>query len=41
MEDLHGTPITGTVANAATTPGRWLAAPPAPTIITLIPFLRI
>ena len=22
MEDLHGTPITGTMANTATTPGR-------------------
>ena len=38
MDDLQGTPITGSVVCAATTPGR-CAAPPAPAIITFIPLL--
>ena len=36
LEDLMGTPITGSGVEAAITPGRW-AAPPAPAIITFMP----
>ena len=36
LDDLIGTPITGTGVWAAITPGRW-AAPPAPAIIARIP----
>jgi len=35
--DLIGTPITGRVVIEAIIPGRW-AAPPAPAIITFMPF---
>ena len=38
LDDLIGTPITGKGEREATIPGK-CAAPPAPAMITLIPFL--
>src|SRR3546814_2855600 len=39
LDDLMGTPMTGSVVREATMPGRW-AAPPAPAMITRRPLSR-